>query len=339
MTRNTYFKKEIGHRLTMLAGVVLFTLLLSGCNAKKTKVFHVGIISGADFFLSVVDGFKTKMTELGYVQGENIVYDVIKLNIDPAGEQQAAKKFVNDSVDLIFSVPTEATVAAQAATQGTNIPVVFAYAGLEESNIVKSVRAPGGNVTGVRFPGPDITVKRFEILLELVPGIKRVWIGYDKNYPNTLPSLKVLRPLAVSKGVTLVEVPASTIEQLEADLAMRAKSANLNLDAIILMPDTFNHSPAGWTVIKNFAAKHRVPIGGSFLYTVEQGAIFGNANNLFKVGELAAPLADKIFKGTPAGEIPVVTPEQDLWLNNKVAQELGLTIPEGWLSMATKIIR
>ncbi len=339
MTGNTYFQNGIGNRLAMLVGVVIFALFFSGCDVKKPKVFRVGIISGADFFLSVVDGFKTKMTELGYVQHENIVYDVIKLNIDPAGEQQAAKKFVDDNVDLIFTVPTESTVAAQAATRGTNIPVVFAYAGLEGANLVKSVRAPGGNITGVRFPGPDITVKRLEILLELVPGIKRVWIGYDKNYPNTLPSLKALRPVAVSKEVTLVEVPAATIGELEADLAMRAKSADLGLDAIILMPDTFNHSPAGWTVIKNFAAKHRVPLGGSFLYTVKQGAIFGNANNLFKVGELAAPLADKVFKGIPVGEIPVVTPDQDLWINYKVAQELGLTIPEGWLSMAAKIIR
>jgi putative ABC transport system substrate-binding protein len=50
-------------------------------------------------------------------------------------------------------------------------------------------------------------------------------------------------------------------------------------------------------------------------------------------------LADKIFKGTPAGEIPVLTPEQDLWINYTAAQELGLTVPESLLSQATNIIR
>ena len=53
----------------------------------------------------------------------------------------------------------------------------------------------------------------------------------------------------------------------------------------------------------------------------------------------ATPLADKIFKGTPPSTIPVVTPNQDLYINYKVAQELGLTIPEGLLSQATQIIR
>ena len=339
MTGNSYFKNRIGNRRTILIGVLIFALLLSACEAKKHKVYRVGILSGADFFLSVVEGFKSNMTKLGYVENQNIVYNIIKLNADPVGEQKAAKRFVKDNVDLIFSVPTEPSVAAQTATAEKNIPVVFAYAGIEGCDLVKSVREPGGNITGVRFPGPDIIVKRLEILLDLAPRVKRVWIGYDKNYPNTKPALEALRPVALSRKVTLVEVPATTIIELEMDLAMRAKSSDLGIDAIILMPDTFNHSPAGWTVIKNFAVKYKIPLAGSFLYTVEQGAIFGNANDLFKVGELAAPLADKIFKGIPPNKIPVVTPEQDLWINYKVSQELGLTVPDGWLNMATKIIR
>jgi putative ABC transport system substrate-binding protein len=339
MTGHKHSQNRTGIRWTMLIGVVVLTLLLSDCGTEKPKVYRVGIISGADTFLSIADGFKDGMAELGYVEGENVVYDMQQLNADPAGELQAAQKFVQDKVDLIFTFPTEPSVAAQVATQGTDIPIVFAYAGVERSYLVKSVRQPGGNITGVRYPGPEQTSKRLEILLELVPGVKRVWIGYDQDYPTTAAALEALRPLASSKGVTLVEVPAATMGDIEADLAARAAADDLGLDAIILMPDAFNYSPAGWGVISQFATEHKVPLGGSFLYTVEQGAVFGNANDLFEVGELAAPIADKIFKGTPAGTIPVVTPEQDLWINYKVAQELGLTVPEGLLSMAAEIIR
>jgi len=319
---------------------MIVSLLLSGCGgAQKPKVYRVGILNGSAAFLPVVEGFKAKLTELGYVEGKNIAYDLQNLGADSAEEQRIAKKLVDDKVDLIFAVPTEPSVAAKAAAQGTNIPVVFAYAGLEGSTLVKSVREPGGNITGVRFPGPEQISKRLEILIEIAPKVKRVWIGYDKNYPNTAPALETLRPLASSRGVKLLEVPATTVQELEADLAARAKSADLGLDAIILMPDILNHSPDGWAVISQFAAKHKVPIAGSFLYTVEQGAVFGNANDLFKVGQLAAPLADKILKGTPAGTIPVITPEQDLWINYKVTQDLGLTVPQGLLNMAATIIR
>lgn len=306
---------------------------------ENAKIYKIGILSGTDAFLPIADGFKAKMTELGYAEGKNIVYDIQKTNADPAGEERAAKKFVDDKADLIFTYPTEPTVTAKEVTRGTNIPVVFAYAGVEGSTLVNSVREPGGSITGVRFPGPEQISKRLEILLEIAPSVKRVWIGYDKNYPNTAPALAALRPLALSKNVTLVEVPAATMEELKADIEARNKSADIGMDAIILMPDIFNHHPDGWAVINKFAAEHKLPLGGSFLYTVEQGAVFGNANDLVKVGNLAAPLADKILKGTPAGTIPVVTPEQDLWINYKRAQELGLAVPEDLLNRANKIIR
>jgi putative ABC transport system substrate-binding protein len=324
---------------SLLATLIVAAVFLSGCIAETPRVYHVGILSGTDAFLPIADGFKAKMTELGYVEGKNIVYDLQKTNADPAGEQRAARKFVDDKVDLIFTFPTEPTVTAQAATQGTKIPVVFAYAGIEGSTLVKSVREPGGSITGVRFPGPEQISKRLEILLEMAPSVKRVWIGYDRNYPNTAPALAALRPLALSRNVTLVEVPAATMEELKADLEARNRSADIGMDAIILMPDIFNHHPDGWAVISKFAAEHKLPLGGSFLYTVEQGAVFGNANDLADVGALAAPLADKILRGTPAGTISVVTPDQYVWINYKRAQELGLTVPEELLNTAKQILR
>ncbi|VVB91017.1 ABC transporter substrate binding protein [uncultured archaeon] len=333
-------KQNRFRRQIQLVTLLVAIMFLSGCTSPPTqKVYHVGILSGTDDFLPIADGFKAKMTKLGYVEGKNIVYDLRKTNADPAGEQLAAKKFVDDRVDLIFTFPTEPSITARNATRGTNIPVVFAYAGIEGSNLVKSVREPGGNNTGVRFPGPEQITKRLEILLDVAPSVKRVWIGYDRNYPNNAPTLAALRPLALSRGVTLVEVPAANLEEIRADLEARNSSPDIGMDAIILMPDIFNHCPEGWGMIRKFAAEHRVPVGGSFLYTVEQGAVFGNANDLVKVGELAAPQADKILRGVPAGTIPVVTPEQELWINYKRAQELNLTVSEGLLSRAVEIIR
>jgi len=57
------------------------------------------------------------------------------------------------------------------------------------------------------------------------------------------------------------------------------------------------------------------------------------------MGILAATLADKILKGTPAGTIMVVSPKNNLRLNYKVIQELGLNVSKGLLSRAKEIIR
>ncbi len=326
-------------RNIILILAALFTLLLSGCGGQTPKVYQVGILHEGGNFAVIADGFKAKMTELGYVEGKNIVYNEQIANSDPAEEQRLAKKLVDDKVDLIFTFPSPPTFAVKAATRGTDIPIVFANATLEGSDLVESVRSPGGNITGVRYPGPETITKRLELMLQVAPQVKRVWIGYDKNSPNNTPVLEALRPTAATLGVTLVEVPAASVEELKADLAARAAAADLGLDAIILMPDGFNNTPAGFGIISKFAADHKVPLGAGTSKAAKQSAVFGNANDLVKTGQLAAPLADKVLKGTKAGTIPVVTPEQELWINYKVAQQLGLTVPEGLLRQAAEIIR
>jgi putative ABC transport system substrate-binding protein len=342
MKGNIKSQSKIGNWQAILVLVVVMGLLASGCGGTQTpKVYRVGVLHLSGAFVPISDGFKAKMAELGYVEGQNIVYDDLEVpqTATLAEAQLVAKKFVDDKVDLIFAFPTPPTVAAHAATQGTEIPVVFAMANIEGTDLVDSVRQPGGNITGVRNPGPEGISKRLEILIEMAPQVKRVWVGYDKNHPNTAPALEVLRPAAASLGVTLVEVPAASLEELEADLAARANSDDLGLDAILTMSDGLNQGPEGYAMLSKFATEHKVPLCAGVLSMVQQGAVFGNSPDIVKVGELAAPIADKIFKGTPAGTIPVVTPNQDLYINYKVAQDLGLAVPEGLLSQAVEIIR
>jgi len=334
--------KEISFRwqILLVTMLVMFCVFLSSCGKKtQEKVYRVGIASGAEAFADIADGFKAKMTELGYIEGKNIVYDFQKLNADQAGVKRVVRKFVADRVDLIFAFPTEPALAAKAATKGTNIPVVFALAGIEGNNLVESIFKPGGNITGVRFPGPEDTVKRLEILHELVPHAKRVYLIYDPNYPNALMALGGLRPAASSLGITLVEDPVNNVEELQAALQRRAALDDIGIDAILLMPDILEHSPDGFGAILKFANEHKVPIGGGLVYTVKHGAMFSLVPDNVKMGNMAASLADEILKGTPAGTIMVVTPPSRFWLNYKVIQELGLTVPGGLLGRADEIIR
>ena len=330
---------RVGKGWAMPILVVAFALFLSGCSEKKPRVYRVGILSGVDALANVADGFIAEMTKLGYIEGKNIVYDMQKVNAEPAEERRIADKFVADRADLIFVFPTEPAVAAKAATQGTSIPVVFANAGIEGVNLVESVRQPGGHITGVRFPGPDQTVKRFEFLLELAPHIKRLYITYDVNYPLTRGVFEALRPVAASLDVTLVEVPVTSVEGIQADLQARAELDDIGMDAILIMPELLSQSPTTWPLISKFAAEHKVPIGGALGFTADHGAVFSYAPDTLELGRLAAPLADKILRGTPAGTIPLVTPENYLRLNYKRAQELGLTVPQSLLSLAREIIR
>jgi putative tryptophan/tyrosine transport system substrate-binding protein len=319
--------------------LTILILLLSGCTDKKLKIYRVGMICGLDRMAPIADGFKAKMTELGYVEGKNIIYYLKNMAADSAGERLIAEKFVADRVDLIVAFPTEPAVAAKAAVRGTKIPVIFANAGIEGTDLVTDIRNPGGNLTGVRFPGPDITIKRFEFLMDMAPKIRRIYIPYDPGYPNNLPALTAIRPVASSKAITLVEKPITAIKDLRADLERRRTSKSIGMDAVMIMPEILMQSPHNWAIIRKFAEEFNLPIAGAAAPFANQGALFSYAPTPFEIGTLAATQADKIFNGIPAGTIPVFTPECHLRINYRVAQRLGLNVPDGVLRMADEVIR
>lgn len=338
MLYHHYSRKRIWRRFTGFIAIVALALALSGCR-EAPKVYRVGIIAGFDSFLKIIDGFKAGMTELGYIEGQDIIYDIRRVDADPVGMQHSARKFVEDNVDLILAFPTEPSVAAKAATQGTTIPVVFANANIEGSELVESVRQPGGNITGVRTLLSENTVKRLEILIEMVPQATRIYIPYDVNYPGFADILDDMRLAAASANIVLVETPATTLDDIKADLEARAVADDPGIDAILIMPTRLPVSVEGFTLLNTFATEHNLPVAGTLPFMTDQGALFNFALDHFGAGRLAAPLADKIFQGTPAGTIPVVTAELVLRINYTRVQELGITVNEGLLKMANEVIR
>jgi putative ABC transport system substrate-binding protein len=328
-----------------LAGLAVLLIALVGTGTylqltKKTaspKVYHVGVLNALDFFGATTDGFKQKMTQLGYVEGKNIVYDVQKAPT-PTGNLAIIKRFVNEKVDLILAFPTEASQEAEIGTKGTNIPIVSADIFTEDSSLVDSLQHPGHNITGVRFPGPEAALKRFEILHELAPTAKRFLIPTLTGYPTVEPQMAVLIPAAKTAGITLVPMSFTDPGQLSAYLAARPASGDQGFDAILLIAEPLAVTPAFYNEVYAYGDLHKMPIAGGPITDTATGSMFSLIADSFNVGELAAPLADKIFKGTPAGNIPIVSPELVLQINDKAIQRLGLTIDPGLLSTASKIV-
>jgi putative ABC transport system substrate-binding protein len=324
-------KQQLKYATLFIVILLIAGLFLSGCGAEKPKVYRVGILSGLDYFVNTIDGFKSKMTELGYIEDENIVYDIQQTEMDPAAYQSIPEKFVADKVDLIFVFPTEAALEAKAVTQRTDIPVLFASAFTEGVNLVESVRQPGGNITGVRYPGPDLAAKSLEILLEMAPQAKRVWVPYLQGYPSVPSQLEAMRLAAASLGVTLVEFPATSTADIEADLQTRTQLADPGLDAVLYIYEPLSTWPDVNTVVAEFAAKHQMPVGNDVHFRL----VVDNV----QVGRQAARLADQILKGAKPADLPVETPEFYLTLNLKAAETIGLDIPDEILRQADIVVR
>jgi putative tryptophan/tyrosine transport system substrate-binding protein len=324
--------------------ILSLSFVVCGCAAKTqtqvSKVFHVGILSGVENFSATIDSFKTDMTKLGYVENKNIIYDIRRINGEPDKEKAISEEFVKNKVDLIFTFPNEAALAAKIAAANAGIPVVFSWVTIEATKLVDSISHPGGNITGVRHSTNDLLAKTYDILLEMSPNIKRVWMIYDPNIPSAVDFMNVIRPIAQAAGVAIVETAEVTsIDDLKKDLAARSKKSDIGVDAIMLLPGAIGISPEGIAIVSEFAKEQKIPLAGLSSAQVGSGVLFGFGPTTENESKLSAFQADKVLKGAKAGDLPVVTADGSLWIDYRVAQEIGLKIPEGVLSRAEKILR
>ncbi|MBN1440413.1 MAG: ABC transporter substrate-binding protein [Anaerolineales bacterium] len=319
--------------------VLAAALLLGGCAGAKPKTYQVGILSGLNFISNLTEIFQAKMTELGYVEGENIAYDVRKMDFDMAGYQAALRDFVEADVDLILVFPTEAAQEAKKATEGTDIPVVFTFANTEETGLVDSISAPGGNVTGVRYPGPDLALKRFEVMMQMDPSIRNLWIPYQRGYPIVGPQMEVLKPVVEKAGVNLIEFPADGAAELQAELDARAVLEDPGIDAILFLSEPLAVTPGPFEVMAEFAYAQKIPIGGAMMSSGGYSSVYGIVADMTSSGEEAAMLADKIFRGTKPADIPVISAESYFSINVTAAEAVGITVPDGLLVQANEVMR
>lgn len=324
--------------LWLCFAIITAGLLFCGCENGKPRVKRVGILCGLDVFATTVDGFRAGMKDLGYVEGTNIIYDIRHTNFDLPAQERILRQFVSDKVDLIVVMPSEVAKAAKEVTEGTGVPVVFCQTNIEGTNVVKSVVEPGWNLTGVRYPGPDLALKRLEILHELAPRAKFIWVPYARHFPIVPDQLALLRPAAAEMGLTLVEAPADRVSDLIQDLEARDKAGEIGIDAVLLISEPMGRTNALFPAMGKFASKHRIPMGG-VMYSLEgYSTLFGLATENIAAGKLAAQPAHKVLSGIPPATIPVVSAESFFQLNYKVAQELGLNVPEGLLKQADEVV-
>jgi putative ABC transport system substrate-binding protein len=182
-----------------------------------------------------------------------------------------------------------------------------------------------------------MAIKSLDYLMEFDPKPTRIMVVYVPAYPTNSAILKELRLYISSVNATLIELPVAGIANVESALKNIERTADA--DAIMLMPDFIPRTKEAVKVIINYADKHHIPVIGGPLPLLKEGILLTIDSNNRKQGELAASIADRIFNGVSAGTIPVITPEDQLFINYRKSRELGLKASRGLLRQAKEIIR
>ena len=281
-----------------------------------------------------VRGLRDGLKELGYKERDNIVIELKDLKGERAALQPAATELVNKKVDLIFTIGTRATQAAMAATR--EIPIVFRHSADPIAiGLVKNVKQPGGNVTGVAAFSPEMTGKRLELLKEIVPNLKRVHILYDSNNPFSKTSFAAAKKEATRFGLDVVEHAVKTVDELKSVVGALQK---MDSDAIFQVSDDLVESQAD--TIFEAARQLSLPTMFDGADWAPKGSMASYGANYYRMGRQVAAMIDKILKGAAPKNLPVERAEKyDLLINLRMANAIGLTIPPAALKKADKVVR
>jgi putative ABC transport system substrate-binding protein len=323
----------IQRKWTMLiVAAVLIVLVIACGGAQEKKSFTIGVVAESEIMNSSINGFKTGMTGWGYSEGKGVTY----IYNGPTGSHvEAVDREINNliakKVDMLVVLGITPVLRSKQAVAGTNIPVVFigAPASVVQSGLVERISHPGGNLTGVQVI--DVDSKRLELLLSIDPRAHRIYVPYNPADDVSVLMLANLAQAAsqqnfelVQDKITSAEEAIAAIENLPADIhtfyripspTLEAKSAELNQAAVKHGLVTVAYSP------------------------LDDATLLTLSIDSFELGKQAARLARQIQQGTKPANQPVETAEMFLTINFKTAQAIGLTIPDGILHLANKIIR
>jgi putative ABC transport system substrate-binding protein len=234
---------------------------------------------------------------------------------------------------VIIALTSPAVLALKQA--GVVMPVVFAFVtdpvGL---GIVASLARPGGNFTGITYSEATLGGKRLELLLDAVPGTRRVAVIWSRSFSENSAIFNAIRQAAQARGV---EVFSKEMEGAQ-DLAPAFEYAKgSGAQALVFITDNLMFGRR--KEIAALALSHHLPSIHSFAPEVEDGGLMSYGPNLGENYRRTAALTDRILKGARPADLPVEEPTQfSLYINLKTAKALGLAIPPTLLATADEVI-
>jgi putative ABC transport system substrate-binding protein len=275
--------------------------------------------------------FVQRLRELGWIEGRNLTIEYRWADARSERFAEIAAEFVRLKVDVIVTGGNAAVAAKQASSA---VPIVFALVddpiGM---GLIASLSRPGGNVTGLAVQATDLAGKRLALLREIVPGLRRLAIMANVDYPSAALEMGEIQTAAGTLGL---EVAPLEIRRAE-DIAPAFEALKGRAEALYVVGDAlvFTHRVR----INTLALAARLPTSFNYREYVEAGGLMSYGANLSDLFRRAADYVDKILRGAKPGDLPVEQPTRfSLIINLTTAKALGLEISPTLFARADEVI-
>lgn len=239
-------------------------------------------------------------------------------------------------------------LAIEARKRAPATPIVMHFGlDLVRAGLVEKLSRPGGNVTGVEvFPGPDLFMKQLEVMLELVPGLRRIAVlapigifKREKEWGTVLNPPGKRRPVwdtPTLREVVLLGYELEGVDEIEQAVAHAART---KAQAVIVDSCAACYQAPVQARINAAVERHRLPaMNAPWLSAVENGTLIGYGTDPDLNFRRAGYYVGRILNGERAADLPVERLHNfKLHLNRSAARAIGITIPESLLLRADRV--
>jgi len=317
-------------RFLIAAGALLIAPRAADAQQPQ-KVRRIGFFGNSPS--PAVEAFRQGLRDLGWVEGQNLTIEFRWMQGRPDRLPGLAEELVSLNLEVILAVASPQVEAVRQKTK--TIPIVFGvHADPVGVGDVASLARPGGNVTGVSMLMSDLSVKKLELLKEILPGVTRIAVLWNPATPSHLPALKALEAPAAKLKVKLQMVEARVVEDFEGALSAMTREragAFLSLASPVYVTQRAR--------LAELTSKHRLPGIFDFKENAEAGELISYGVDLNDMLRRSATYVDKILKGAKPADLPVEQGSKyEMVVNLKTAKLLGIKIPASVLVRANQVI-
>src|SRR5215216_5677351 len=140
-------------------------------------IFGILLVFSREGGRTFTDPIRGYLEALGFVDGRNIELDFRHADGKVGRLPMIAAELVARRPAVIATFGDATGLAAQGAT--TAIPIVAMSEDLVQAKLVKNMRHPGENITGVSIMGTELDAKRLELLAEIIPSRSTILLLAD----------------------------------------------------------------------------------------------------------------------------------------------------------------
>ncbi|MGP6139428.1 ABC transporter substrate binding protein [Jeotgalibaca sp. A127] len=271
------------------------------------------------------EGFLDVLEEAGYVEGENLNVDYQNAQLDQSNLQTMSERLSGNN-DLILAIATPAAVSLANVDQET--PILFtAITDPVDADLVASLDAPGGNLSGTTDAGP--IKEQVDLLMSVAKDATHIGIIYNSSEPNSVIQGDEATELLEAAGMEVVLKTVSSTNEVQQ--AMESLAGDVQ--GIYIPTDNTLASTMG--TVKQVAEANQLPVVAASADQVEAGGLATYGIDYYELGRQTGEMALEIIEdGADPATMPVQSSKAlNLVVNEEVAESLGIdpetiTLPE-----------